>query len=331
MGITVGNKKITAIDDLDHYFDPRSAKCNPKIANGSSTSTVYTDALRNKIPFNVSYHDMLHADGYLDFPVPTIGGNGSSGEQGTKYRARFGDTATYSSGNQQLIEMDTSTGDGYCWMQWVNVNKIPPINTAIDSSMSTTSSERRRMQLFVEDRFGYSTSRTSDDRQFYLDWYSSEDTDRSTDADFKYNLGVKNRSANTAASAEAQNVYYEQDKIERDTWVCIAVQGSLYNTTNGGFHQYPSAYNYIDVWIDDSKVEDNRSRTFSSASFEPSGTPAIWRLKWLGGEEQAGQSNYSRPNLSFVGSMGPSVFWNKRLTDAEYLEAYNLFLNRLPT
>lgn len=324
-------KKFPAVDHLDHFFDPRNAKCNPKIANGSSTSTVYTDVFRNKIPFNVSYHNMLHADGYLDFPIPPIGGNGSTGEQGTKYRARFGDTVnTYNTGNQQLIEIDTSTSDGYCWMQWVNVNKIPPINTAIDSSQPSTSTERRKMQLFVEDRFGFSTARQSDDRQFYLDWYSSVDTDRSTDADFKYNLGVKNRSASTAASAAAQDVYYGQDKIERDTWVCIAVQGSLYNTTNGGFHQY-SSYNYIDVWLDDSKVLDNRARTFFAASWEPSGTPAIWRLKWLGSEEQAGQSNYSKPGMSFVGSMGPSVFWNKRLTDTEYLEAYNYFLNKLPT
>jgi hypothetical protein len=328
MGITVGNKKIAAFDDLDHYFDPRNTKCNPKVTNSSSTSTVYADVFRNKIPFNVSYHEMLHADGYLDFPVPTIGGNGSSGEQGTKYRARFGDTATYNSGNQQLLEMDTTTGDGYCWMQWINVNKIPPINTAIHSNQSATSIERRRMQLFVEDQIG--GSRSTDDRQFYLDWYSSEDTDQSTDPDFKYNLGVKNRSASTAASAEAQNVYYGQDKIGMNTWICIAHQGSLYNTTNGGFHQYSSAYNYIDVWIDDSKVLDNRARTYNAAN-EPQAWKAIWRLKWLGSQEQAGQSNYSTPGLSFVGSMGPSVFWNKRLTDAEYLEAYNYFLNRLPT
>ncbi len=329
-------KKFPAVDHLDHFFDPRNAKCNPKIANGSSTSTVYTDVFRNKIPFNVSYHNMLHADGYLDFPIPLIGGNGSTGEQGSKYNARFGDTVnTYNTGNQQLIEVDTTTNDGYCWMQWINVNKIPPINTATVHPTDATATTRRTMQVFVEDKFGSNpyVDTTYDNDQFYLQWLHTNDTNRSTDADFAYNIHLRNRSVTVAASSSAQGMYFSNNKIERDTWVCIVVQGSLLSSTTGNVHPSDPSNYFLDVWVDDSKVVDDTARTFyGDSNHEPdvSSVPGIWRLKWLGSDQNIGYHNHS-PALSFVGSMGPSVFWNKRLTDTEYLEAYNYFLNKLPT
>lgn len=325
MGVSAGNNKLPAFDRIDHYFDPRNAKCNPKVSDNSSTSTEYTDAFRNKIPFNVSYHDMLHADGYLDFPVPTIGSNGASGEQGTKYRARFGDTANYNSGQQQILEIDTATSDGYCWMQWINVNKVPPVNTALDSSNTADSYQRRKMQVFAETSWGGDTANVTDDEQFMIYWFSQQDTDRITDADFAYSLLLENESVNDAGFAGV-TIYTSPTTIVKDTWMCIVVQGST-NNTNGDTQ---ANRQYYDVWIDDNKVRNSHSISTLSHSIEPSGTPAIWRLKWLGNQEDVGQLTH-RPGMSFVGSMGPSVFWNRRLTDAEYLEAYNFFLNKLPT
>jgi len=322
MGVTVGPLKIPYFNDVVHYYDPRNPRCNLKTVNYYQTSTEYRRAIGGA-SFTVSDQAMLHPSGVLDFPVPSSG-------LGATYYAEYGEDFTgfppdYTN-KTKFIEMDTATNyDGFCWMQWIKLDKVPNIN----EHNGVGQNPRRSLSLFTAPRTnGWSLN---DKYQLEIYWESEDDTNRITDPDYKYGLGVYNKSVDSIYEND-KKIYRSGGKIPKDQWVCIAVQGS-------DRRRFPMSIvgddQYYDVYIDNVRVaSDEPIDKTSLDQDEPAGLEPVWRLKYLGSPDTGGTIE----PMSFVGQMGPSVFFTKRIRggyqteidDPYWMPVYEYFKNSLP-
>lgn len=323
MGVTVGPSKMPYFSDLVHYYDPRNPRCNLKTVNYYQGSTEYRSAIGGT-SFTVTDQAMLHPSGVLDFPVPSSG-------NGATYYAKYGENFSgfppdYTN-DTKYIEMDTATTfDGYCWMQWIKLDKVPNVN----EHNGVGSTFDRELPLFTAPR-GHSSNESNDVFQLSIYWDQPDDTNRTTDPDYKYGLAVYNKSIGSTITND-QKIYKSAGKIPKDQWVCIGVQGNDRRQSPTGI---PGDNQYYDVYIDNVRVASDEPIDRTTLNqYEPAGLEPVWRLKYLGVYDYGGAIE----PMSFVGQMGPSVFFTKRIRggsgtevdDPYWMPIYEYFKNSLP-